>query len=354
MKQKLLFSLLSTLICSFGIAQSTFIPDEKFELALINEGYESGPPDGIIATWKMNSITLLYISNYDITDLTGIEDATNLMVLDISDNQITNLDLSNSTDLESFYCSNNLLTSLDLSNNKNLEYLICIGNQLNSLNVTQNGLLKRISGFDNELTNLDISNNPVLEHLDIVNNQITSLDVTNNVLLTDLLCTGNQLTSLDVSQNTSLTWFSCGNNQLTSLNVKNGNNSLITSFYSENNPSLLCIQVDNEVAANNNLAPYDVWNKDAFATYSENCELSIEDERLNKGLKLYPNPTSNWLFFESEVEIHKLEIYSVLGQKVKEINSDFSTISIDNLSNGIYMVHIFSEKGTTIRKIIKR
>lgn len=354
MKQKLLFSLLTTLICSFGIAQSTFIPDVNFELALINEGYESGPPDGVIATWRMNSITLLYISGYGITDLTGIEDATNLMLLDIDNNQITNLNLSNNTDLETLYCANNLLTSLDLSNNTKLDYLQCIGNQLNNLDVTQNALLRSIDCFDNELTSIDVSNNSLLEHLAISENQLTNLDVTNNVLLTDLLCGANQLTSLDVSQNTSLTWFTCGNNQLTSLNVKNGNNSLITSFYSGNNPSLLCIQVDNEVAANNNLAPYDVWNKDAFTTYSENCELSIEDERLNKGLKLYPNPTSNWLFFESETAIHKLEIYSVLGQKVKEINSDFSTISIDSLSDGIYMVHIYSEKGSTIRKIIKR
>lgn len=82
--------------------------------------------------------------------------------------------------------------------------------------------------------------------------------------------------------------------------------------------------------------------------------LGVDDEILAEGLNLYPNPVSNTLLVESKVKLNKIEIYSILGQRVKEVNSDFNSISTDNLSRGIYMIKIYSEKGTTVRKLIKQ
>ena len=83
-------------------------------------------------------------------------------------------------------------------------------------------------------------------------------------------------------------------------------------------------------------------------------QLSVDDEILHNSLKLYPNPVTNILTIKSKnVEISKVEIYSILGEKIKEINSNFDSITIDKLPKGIYIIRIYSEKSSMIRKIIK-
>jgi len=64
--------------------------------------------------------------------------------------------------------------------------------------------------------------------------------------LTDLRCYNNQLTSLDVSQNTALTYLDCSSNLLMSLDLRNGNNTAL-DIYTQNNPNLFCIDVDDPV-----------------------------------------------------------------------------------------------------------
>ena len=71
-------------------------------------------------------------------------------------------------------------------------------------------------------------------------------------------------------------------------------------------------------------------------------------------LNIYPNPVTNILTIDSEIPLTKVEIYSMLGKKVKEINSGFSSITTGNLSNGIYIVRIHSEIGFTTKKLIKK
>jgi hypothetical protein len=81
--------------------------------------------------------------------------------------------------------------------------------------------------------------------------------------------------------------------------------------------------------------------------------LGVDDEILAQGLNMYPNPTANTLTFESKLPIEKVEIYSILGQKVKDINTKFNSVSTENLSKGLYLTRIYSEKGVAVRKLIK-
>ena len=43
----------------------------------------------------------------------------------------------------------------------------------------------------------------------------------------------------------------------------------------------------------------------------------------------------------------------VLGKKIKEITSNFGSITTNKLPKGIYIIRIYSEKSSMIRKIIK-
>jgi len=206
------------LISQFGFAQNTYVPDDNFEQALIDLGYDDTLDDYVL-TANISGVTNLHVGSKEISDLTGIEDFIALTNLQCQGNQLTSLDVSNNTALTSLECWNNQLTSLDVSANTALTWLNCAINQLTSLDVSTNTALTGLSCYSNQLTTLDVSNNTALTGLWCGANDLTSLDVSSNTALNELHCNHNQLTSLDVSANTDLTELHCFNNQLTSLDV---------------------------------------------------------------------------------------------------------------------------------------
>lgn len=91
--------------------------------------------------------------------------------------------------------------------------------------------------------------------------------------------------------------------------------------------------------------------------FSKSYTLSTENPINNSEKRnyiLYPNPVSGILSINSEKPLTKVEIYSILGKKVREINSNFNTIQTANLENGVYILRMHSEYGTIIRKFIKQ
>jgi hypothetical protein len=86
--------------------------------------------------------------------------------------------------------------------------------------------------------------------------------------------------------------------------------------------------------------------------------LSNDDNLMQTELKAYPNPFTNQLTIEANESIFKIEIYNLLGQKVKsfEINNP-SEITIDielsELAKGNYLAKIYTELNVESIKIIK-
>jgi type IX secretion system substrate protein len=295
-------------------SQTTTIPDANFEQALIDLSIDTdGTINQSVATADISGVTSLTVANKNILDLTGIEDFLAL------------------------------------------EELRCQNNNISSLNLFQNTVLTYLNVGYNPITILDVSQNGALTWLGCYSTSLLFLDLSQNTSLAFLQCGLTGLTWLDVSLNTALETLYCTDNQLEYLNVKNGNNSILTAFQSERNPSLNCINVDDETAANDaQVAPYNLWVKDAWVTYSENCAaLSLDDKLLAKSIALYPNPVSDILIIDSKIPLTKVEIYSILGQKVKEVNSGFNSIHLDNLSKGIYIVRLQSENVFATKKLIK-
>ena len=93
MKALLSFLLIITL-SKVTIAQTTAIPDSNFEQYLIDQGYDSGIPDGVILTSNVDTIKALYVAGLSITNLIGIEDFTALEVLICANNQLTTVDVT--------------------------------------------------------------------------------------------------------------------------------------------------------------------------------------------------------------------------------------------------------------------
>ncbi|HIG32827.1 MAG TPA: hypothetical protein EYQ09_05255 [Flavobacteriales bacterium] len=114
--KKLLFILLCFPL--FVAGQFTFVPDDNFELALINLGYDFALDD-TVETTAIDTVNSLYINGLGISDLTGIEDFTALTELFCYSNQLSSLNLSNNTQLFEVSCGSNQLTYIDLRNGNN-------------------------------------------------------------------------------------------------------------------------------------------------------------------------------------------------------------------------------------------
>ena len=72
-----------------------------------------------------------------------------------------------------------------------------------------------------------------------------------------------------------------------------------------------------------------------------NCSsLGTIDITLAKNLRLFPNPSSTMfsIYNSSQIELNKVEIYSLLGKKLKEYNSNTTIYNIEDLS--LSLIHI--------------
>jgi hypothetical protein len=183
MKKTLLILLFIPII---GSAQKTYVPDNNFEQALIDFGYDNVLDDSVF-TSNIAVVKYLNVSNLNISELTGIED----FIL-----------------LDTLNCSFNLLSALDVSNNIELKWLACSYNQL---------------------TSIDLSNNIYLKQFGAEENLLNSIDVSNNINLITLICHSNQLNNAD---------------------VRNGNNLNSNWYTFSDNPQLFCINVDDPVYSN--------------------------------------------------------------------------------------------------------
>ena len=348
-------SILELVLIFFSVAvfsQTTSIPDVNFEQKLINLGHDSGVPDGKVTTANIKSLTSLDVSNYSISDLTGIQAFVSLTTLHCDSNQLTVLDLSQNTALKDLWCHFNQLTALDVSKNTALININCERNKLTLLDLSHNTALTSLYCYINQLTSLNVSKNTLLENLYCQTNQLPSLDVSKNTHLVTLDCFSNKFTALDVSNNTALVTMNCQYNQsLTKLNLKNGNNAILTQMYCLFNPMLTCIEVDNKLYSDAN------WysHKSATANYSENCGyLSILGDVFEQ-VKVYPNPTKDILYINNIV-IEKITFYNSLGHlvKTKSFSSglNYNSIDLSSLAKGIYFAYISVGELTSVKKII--
>ncbi|UMB59698.1 gliding motility-associated C-terminal domain-containing protein [Lutibacter sp. A80] len=266
---------------------TTAIPDTNFEQALIALGHDN-VMDGAVLTANISGLTSLNVSNKNIADLTGIEDFIALTRLEIYDNNLTTVDLSNNTDLEYLDVYGNSLTSIDLSKNTDLNYLEISENSLTNVDLSKNTDLdyfyavnNNIATVDlsksidlislnlsgNSLTSIDLSKNTDLIDLDLNDNSLTNIDLSKNTALRQLFIHNNSLTNIDLSKNTALTQLYIKKNNISSLDISKNTN--LNWFYATDNPNLTCIQVDNVANIGTN------WEKDATATYSEDCSATV-------------------------------------------------------------------------------
>ncbi|CAM1352936.1 M4 family metallopeptidase [Tenacibaculum halocynthiae] len=305
----------------------TAIPDANFETALYNLGYDDIAGDGQVPTKLIEVVTLLDVRNKSISDITGIADFTALVELNISDNSILNVDISNNILLEELFIEDNELSSIDVS---------------------KNTALKELDLDENAITTLDVSQNTALTLLDLSDNELTSLDVTNNTALTFLAFERNNVTGfIDLSSHTQLVVLAFEENDITGLNVKNGNNTNVTYYNSSGNSNLSCIVVDD---LDND---YSTWIKDFIASFTDTycrytaipdanfeAALSSYDDISNDGqvpTALIENVANLNLTLKSIADLTGIQDFTAL----KKLSCEFNNLTSIDVSNNVLLEELY-------------
>jgi hypothetical protein len=85
--------------------------------------------------------------------------------------------------------------------------------------------------------------------------------------------------------------------------------------------------------------------------YIEGVILGTNEEN-NVGFKIYPNPSKEFIYIQSDEPLKNSTIYNVLGKSI--INTSKSTtINISSLAKGIYFVLVETENGSSTQKLVK-
>lgn len=123
--------------------------------------------DGALNQTERNAVKKIRISNSGCTSLQGLKYFSKLTDLFCSDNNLTELDVSENPELKRLICYNNSLTSLNLNKNTKLESLNCNKNKLTVLDLRKNKSLWWLRCNNNCLTSLDLRNNPKIRDLQV-------------------------------------------------------------------------------------------------------------------------------------------------------------------------------------------
>jgi len=230
-------------------------------------GLASVPSLGPILASDVENIRALNLWSRGIRDLAGIEHFTDLERLDVSENRLTTLDLSNNPALTELRANQNALTTLNVSNNPELAVLRIGRNQLAALDVSNNPALITLSAEANNLTVLDVSNNPALTVISAWGNSLTAINVSNNPALISLNVGYNRLATINVSNNPALTSLELSENRLTTLDMSN-NSELIELWASGNELTILNVSSSPALAelwiSRNRLTTLNVSNNPAL------------------------------------------------------------------------------------------
>lgn len=295
-------SLTGVLDCNSSL---TYVPDDNFEQALIDLGYDD-VLDDYANSETLGTITSLELKDLGITDFTGIQAMTELLFLSISGDQIESIDLSKNTKLVDVNIADTNLKILDLSNQPSLRYLIA---------------------FRNDLSNLILGDGVQMDRLLVQDNQIEVLDFTNRDILT-----------LDVS-----------NNSLISLILGN----VGVTMNAVGNPNLICIQVSNVEEA---ITQPD-WSKDDTASYSVDCSQGIDpdglvdDNSIGDKMLAFPTLTDGRISIANpeEEEIAIVTVAAINGKRIalKAIHDNPKEINLDitGHSKGMYIIRVAKKSG---------
>ena len=169
-RQKITLSLFVYIVLgSVAFAQVVDIPDPNLRAAVLN--HLSLPPGTLLTQDLMRDLTRLTVDNLEISNLSGLEFATNVLILEIRNNYLTDIQpLATLTDLVRLELQGNRIHNIHpLADLTQLETLLLMGNTIEDLTPLSNlKLLTELNLRSNPLSDLSpLSNLTSLKFLDL-------------------------------------------------------------------------------------------------------------------------------------------------------------------------------------------
>ena len=376
---------------------------------------------------KANILQLVAETSFKALDITGCEvsslsvSGTKLTTLKAANNNLTSLNISEFAKvevdiilnpkgrdpLEFLDVSNNNLTDLDASNNESLETLDITSCGISSLNVSGT-ILTTLKAANNNLTSLDISGlekveavlgmggRDPLELLDVSNNNITDLDISNNKSLVDVQCYDNMLSIsnlYDISRITKengkpILWGDnkskiryYGTQNLDEETIKLGEDIDLsecaevggaptefivhkdgTRIYEENNDYQVSFGVFTfptvgkyTIEMTNDIIESDEnYLAKVIAPYNVSSTTSIEGDNKSFAISIYPNPVADQLYIQSAESDMSVSIFDLNGRIVLQTNYSAEGINVSSLPNGTYLLKALNKDQIFHSKFIKK
>jgi len=356
MKKKI--TILMLLSSIYGFSQNINFIDSEFKSKLLQINSSN------ISTANLYAEDLN--GNSTAVDLNGdgeiqVSEAQNIKKLKLTSPSSTLLissasEISFFSNLTELNLSKNNLSEIDLTNLLLLEKINFSENNISLLNVSFLQNLKTLMIQNNSLTNLDVSNKGQLYLLYADGNQLTNLNLENTNGLQTLSCSNNLLTTLDISDS-PIDIFYAHNNNLESLNMNNGliSSSLhIFNLAGNTNLNKVCADTGEINWLQNYLSSVGINNVDI-----SNCTtLSINHNIFNDdNIEIFPNPTSDYLYVKTvNSPIQKLTIHNIDGKLLfeKQSNQNNEKLNLNNFAKGTYIITINQNNNTISKKFIKK
>ena len=289
---------------------------------------------------------------------------------------------------------NNQITefSLNLSNNNlngTLPIELGLLSELNVFNIDENNLEEHIPSEIGNMTNLDtlwmnqnqfsgeippeIGNLINLKSLDLAINNLTGsipVEIGNLTKMFELYLEGNNLNGeipsevanlqrltklwlqynsltgslpLEIGDLKHLESLHVSYNKLTGLLPQSFTNLRLFAFSFNDNDGL-CAPLDNA---------FQNWLNTILLLEGPNCvTVDIEDQLELKKIQFYPNPVTDYITFTNLPYDAEIEVFDILGRKV--LTSQDTHIDLVDLSPGMYMYTVISEKKKVSGKLIKK
>ena len=319
---------------------------------------------------KLPNLTNLNASNSSLESINGLNTLPNLQTLNLTNNRISSLDVSKLTKLETLMISGQrnlqnekVLSSLKLpernaTSNKYLLKNLRIGNNnLTSLDLTNYTELETLFLYDTLIGGtLDLSNKNKLKSLSLANSKITELTLPKNSL-TSIDTKESQISELDLSYNPGLTTISIGSKILQTLNLSNvssltsttltkivksvpnitslslGNNKSLTKVSIGNFDNLKSVTIHTSTEGNDNISSININNNPKLTNITLGKLSNLNSLTLNDNNLTTSSLTSlglNTLTKLTELDLSNNKITSLNVSGLRKLK----TLKVSNYSEG--------------------
>jgi hypothetical protein len=93
----------------------------------------------------------------------------------------------------------------------------------------------------------------------------------------------------------------------------------------------------------------------ALDNFTVDFNTAIDEKNKTIHASVYPNPTNGDITIFTETENATVKVYNITGNLIinEVMTANSKKISLENAATGIYFVHIISNEGTAVKKVVK-